>query len=265
MSRQERAAQNSTGGDQSLERPGASGATGASNSKEVENIRHFYNNVYYARSQGAEEEYRTHYQRLFTKVGIHRGDRVLDVACGTGDWLQTCARNGCQVSGVDLSDKAVEICRSRIPAGEFYAQPAETLPFPDQHFDTISCLGSLEHFIDPLASLLEMRRVAKKGAIFILLVPNSGFLTRRLGLFGGTQQVDAKEVVRSLDEWAAIFRDAGLNITRRWKDLHVIHPDWIMRGHPAAWPLRLVQALLLWTWPLAWQYQVYHLCTAENS
>lgn len=143
MSRQERAAQNSTGGDQSLERPGASGATGASNSKEVENIRHFYNNVYYARSQGAEEEYRTHYQRLFTKVGIHRGDRVLDVACGTGDWLQTCARNGCQVSGVDLSDKAVEICRSRIPAGEFYAQPAETLPFPDQHFDTISCLGSI--------------------------------------------------------------------------------------------------------------------------
>lgn len=250
------------GGDQHVDKKGT---TSADKSTEIDTIRHFYNNVYYADSHDSAEEYRAHYERLFRKLDIRQGNKVLDVACGTGDWLQTCDRNGCEVSGVDLSDKAIAICRSRLPKGKFHAQPAETLPFPDRQFDVVSCLGSLEHFVDPIGCLLEMRRVAKTDATYILLVPNSGFLTRRLGLFGGTEQVDAKEVVRSLEEWASIFRSAGLNVTHRWKDLHITHPDWIMRGHPAGWPLRLAQALLLPIWPLDWQYQVYHRCIVENN
>ena len=152
-----------------------------------------------------------------------------------------------------------------MPQGSFYAQPAETLPFDDGVFNLVTCLGSLEHFVDPVNSLREMVRVAKPDAAFVILVPNKDFLTRKLGLFGGTYQVDAKEVVRTLEEWQSLFSAAGLTVTERWKDLHVINRRWIMHGRFYAWPFRLAQSLLLAIWPLKWQYQVYHRCVAPTQ
>jgi hypothetical protein len=105
-----------------------------------------------------------------------------------------------------------------------------------------------------------MCRVARPEAAVVLLVPNAGFLTRKLGLYGGTQQVDAKEVVRSLPEWTAMFETAGFRIESRWRDLHVLSLEWIKQGSAAAIPLRLLQALALPFWPLSWQYQVFFLC-----
>jgi hypothetical protein len=105
-----------------------------------------------------------------------------------------------------------------------------------------------------------MARVAKKDARFVILVPNADFLTRKLKLFGGTNQKDAKEVVRTLEEWESLFEQAGLRVSRKWKDLHVLSWNWIgMNGWLRA-PFRAMQALLLLIWPLRWQYQVYHLC-----
>ena len=127
--------------------------------------------------------------------------QVLDVACGVGNWLLACKQLGASTSGVDLSERAIAACKSVMPEGDFYAGPAESLPFEDERFDVVTCLGSLEHFVDPGNALKEMLRVAKDNATFLLLVPNADFLTRRLGFFTGTDQVDAKEEVRTLDEW----------------------------------------------------------------
>ena len=109
-----------------------------------------------------------------------------------------------------------------------------------------------------------MVRVAKPNAQFLILVPNLDFLTRKLGLYGGTQQVDAKEEVRTLEAWNDIFEEAGLTVTSRWKDLHVLSRSWIKQGRPLLWPMRVIQAALLATWPLRWQYQVYHLLSANT-
>jgi SAM-dependent methyltransferase len=121
-------------------------------------------------------------------------------------------------------------------------------------------LGSLEHFVQPVMALEEMRRVARDDAKFVLLVPNADFLTRKLGLFRGTYQVDAKEVVRTLEAWNAIFAEAGLVVDERWKDLHILSWAWIRKGRWFMLPFRLLQALVMPLWPLRWQYQVYHLC-----
>ncbi|MEZ5567013.1 MAG: methyltransferase domain-containing protein [Halioglobus sp.] len=231
---------------------------------DVKEIKHFYDNVYHANAEGEHADFSSHYSALYRRLGIQQGSRVLDVACGTGGWLQICHDSGCEVSGVDISDRAIDLCRERLPSGAFHAQPAETLPFEENSFNLVSCLGSLEHFIDPLACLMEMRRVAKPDALLVILVPNKDFLTRKLGLFGGTYQVDAKEVVRTLPEWQALFHAAGLNVQERWRDLHVLNRHWIMRGSKASWPLRFAQAAALPFWPLKWQYQVYHRCSIQS-
>jgi ubiquinone/menaquinone biosynthesis C-methylase UbiE len=228
---------------------------------ELDEIQAFYDTEYY-RAIGADASSENrHYRALASRLEIAPGRRVLDVACGTGAWLKCCASRGAAISGVDLSRRAIEFCKSAHSSGAFHACAAEQLPFDDLSFDLVTCLGSLEHFVDPVAALHEMRRVAVDGARFVILVPNADFMTRRLGLFKGTYQTQAKEQVRTLAAWQALFAEAGLVVEARWKDLHVLSRDWIVRRPWLLVPVRAAQALSLVLWPLSWQYQVYFLCS----
>ena len=105
-----------------------------------------------------------------------------------------------------------------------------------------------------------MLRVAKPDAEFLILVPNDDFLLRRLGLYGGTRQTDAREVVRPLDEWQRLFANAGLQVERRWKDLHFVSLSWINAGSMLSRPVRALVALLIPILPVSLQYQVYFSC-----
>lgn len=233
-------------------------------SDEFSQIRDFYDKEYYGHGSGSKA-LPWHCRRIGKRLGSAKGLAVLDVACGTGEWLAFFRKQGATIAGIDLSHKAIDECQKRFPEGEFHCGPAETLPFEDDHFDLVTCMGSLEHFLDKPRALREMRRVAKPGATLLLLVPNAGFLTRRLGLYKGTQQVKAREDVLELSTWERLFADAGLRVTDRWRDLHPLSWHWICRGNVLLWPVRAMQALALVTWPVAWQYQVYHRCHSVDE
>jgi hypothetical protein len=81
-----------------------------------------------------------------------------------------------------------------------------------------------------------------------------------LGFYAGTQQTRLREDVYSLDTWMDLFRAAGLVVQSRWRDLHTLDRRWIATGPMWQWFLRAAQAAMLPIWPIAWQYQVYHLC-----
>jgi len=229
---------------------------------DLDKMKAFYDDVYYVNADKPLQG-NAHLEKLRKKINIAADDAILDVACGLGEWLHVCHGAGARVAGVDLAERAIEYCRKHMPDGEFHAGPAEQLPFADATFDVVSCLGSLEHFVEPVGALREMARVAKPDARFLILVPNADFLTRKLGLFGGTNQKDAKQVVRTLAEWEALFGAAGLQVTARWKDLHVLSWRWIAMNGWLAAPVRAMQALALPLWPLRWQYQVYFLCERD--
>lgn len=233
------------------------------NSVGHDEVRKFYDNEYYA-GTSVGHGLPWHMQVVANRLGSMDGCNVLDIACGTGAWLAELAGRGARASGIDISNRAVEQCRRCLPEADIREGVAEELPFEDSSFDLVTCLGSLEHFLDQPRALREMRRVAKPGAKVLVLVPNSGFLTRRLGLYGGTQQVSIRETVRSIDEWETLLGGAGLKIWARWRDLHPLSKSWIMHGPIYARPLRLVQALALSLWPLRWQYQVYFACRAPE-
>lgn len=225
---------------------------------ELESIRAFYDTEYYANHRVGRLPWHT--RMVARRLGDLRGKKVLDVACGAGEWLEYLYRAGAEVAGIDLSRKAIDACLRRMPNGEFVCGPAETLSFAADRFDLVTCMGSLEHFIDKPRALAEMRRVAKDSARFLILVPNAGFLTRRLGFYRGTQQTKAREDVFDLETWNGLFEGAGLRVIARWRDLHTLDRHWITRARVWKWPLRMTQALALSIWPIEWQYQVYHLC-----
>lgn len=234
-------------------------------SPDHQQIRRYYDDEYYGRSSKAER-LPWHTRAVAARLGDLRGKAVLDVACGTGLWLEELGRIGAsRLSGIDISSLAVQGARKRLPDADLREGVAEILPFDSACFDLVTCMGSLEHFLDQLSALHEMRRVAKSGATFLILVPNAGFLTRRLGLYGGTGQAAVRETVRPLDEWTALLGQAGLCVAARWRDLHVVSLGWITQGSVLTWPIRAMQAGLLMVSPVQWQYQVYFLCSADGE
>ena len=105
--------------------------------------------------------------RLVRHAGIKAGDRVLDVACGTGVVSVTSARAGARVSGLDLTPELLAVARdnARI-AGvsiEFHEGDVEKLPFPDAGFDVV--VSQFGHMFAPRPDVAigEMLRVLKKG------------------------------------------------------------------------------------------------------
>ncbi|WP_313898197.1 class I SAM-dependent methyltransferase [Nodosilinea sp. LEGE 07298] len=105
--------------------------------------------------------------------------RLLDVGCGTGDFLQVAQRDGWQVTGTELSATAADKIASRlgipILTGEI-----TSLQLPEVNYDLITSYHVIEHLIEPLAMLRRLYQlVSNEGAIF-LETPNIDSLGARL-------------------------------------------------------------------------------------
>ena len=228
-----------------------------------EDVKAYYEDEYYG-IPSARAHMPWHMRLIARRLGPLHGKRVLDIACGTGQWIKHLQGRGAKISGIDISDRALQVARDLMPDADLQQGVAESLPFDDGQFDVVTCLGSLEHFLDQPAALREMQRVAKPGSRILILVPNVGFLTRRIGLYRGTDQVAIRETVRSILEWEALFEAEGLTVQQRWRDLHPLSRAWIFRGSIGNRLIRILQAIALSIWPIAWQYQVYFLCKASS-
>jgi SAM-dependent methyltransferase len=102
--------------------------------------------------------------RLVEAAGIRRGDRVLDVACGTGVLSQAVAQavgpDG-SVTGLDLDPGMLAIAARVVPGVSWHRGAAEALPFPDATFDAVVSQFGLMFFPDRSRALQEMWRVLK--------------------------------------------------------------------------------------------------------
>lgn len=109
--------------------------------------------------------------RLIVHAGIDEGERVLDVACGTG-WASLAAATAVgptgRVVGIDIADKALEIARGKAQkAGvknlSFEEQDGHHPNFDDSSFDVVTCASALFGFQDIPGALREWRRILRPG------------------------------------------------------------------------------------------------------
>ena len=92
--------------------------------------------------------------------------RVLEVGCGSGIFLEWFASNGHLVSGIDPSSASLEIARKRISGRIGLSEGvAENLPYEDNEFDTVALIMSLEFVNNPSRALSEAFRVARRSVL----------------------------------------------------------------------------------------------------
>lgn len=109
-------------------------------------------------------------QRLLDAAHPQPGERVLDVACGTGIVARMAAECGATAVGVDLNEGMLAVARGVAPSLEWITGDAAALPFPDGTFDLVTCQAGLQFFPDRQAAVAEMRRVlAPHGRIAALV------------------------------------------------------------------------------------------------
>jgi SAM-dependent methyltransferase len=103
------------------------------------------------------------------RLGDLRGQRVLDVGCGTGALAAALAeRAGARVWGVEPSGEMLEVARARVPRGVGLKQGgAENLPFRDAWFDRVLFSLSI-HLVDRPIALAEVGRVLVDGGRLVI-------------------------------------------------------------------------------------------------
>jgi demethylmenaquinone methyltransferase/2-methoxy-6-polyprenyl-1,4-benzoquinol methylase len=110
-------------------------------------------------------------RRMVSELRAAPGDRVLDVACGTGLVTQAIVRRyGCEVVGLDQSEPMLDGARRRAAADpalrgkvSLVQAQAEQLPFEDASFDGLTYTYLLRYVDDPAATLRELARVVRPG------------------------------------------------------------------------------------------------------
>ena len=103
-------------------------------------------------------------------AGLAGAEHALDV--GIGDGRVAALLTARRLTGVDVSQVALDRARTRVPDAELVlVEPDEPLPFDDNRFDLVTCIETLEHVRDVQLELSEIRRVLRPGGSLAFTTP----------------------------------------------------------------------------------------------
>jgi len=123
-------------------------------------------------------------EAAFALLAPQCGQYILDAGCGTGNFSYKLANMGCNVVGIDVSDKMLGEAQAKSSlthtAPTFKAMDCCCLSFPDNTFDSVISMSAFEFFEKPDVAAAEMMRVLKPGGILVIGVIQQGGLWQQL-------------------------------------------------------------------------------------
>lgn len=162
--------------------------------------------------------------RLIAAADVKPGQRVLDVACGTGVLARALADRvhpGGFVVGLDINDGMLAVAQQKAPEIEWVAGRAEALPFADASFNAVLSQFGLMFFEDRKGAVREMARVLRPGGPLAVAVWDrrehspgyEAMATLLQRLFGdeAAESLAAPFALGDPDEFQALFEGAGLD------------------------------------------------------
>jgi 2-polyprenyl-3-methyl-5-hydroxy-6-metoxy-1,4-benzoquinol methylase len=210
-------------------------------------IRHFYDDVWrtsWGDMQALGPVHRHLQDHVVRIVGSLPVRRLVEVGCGSGDNLAALARSGDYLlTGVDISQQALELARQRIPQGRLLLWDIEKAALPEQ-FDLALSLQVLEHVLDDMAAL---RHIARMARPFVLVSTVQGRMRPSEIDIGHVRNYSALELRRKLEA-------VGLQVLKTWgwgfpfySPLYRTLAEWLPGGPPVGsmtrWQKIMAQAL----------------------
>src|SRR6266850_1424011 len=104
---------------------------------------------------------------------VPRASKVLDVGCGTGEMVGKLMRREYEVWGLDIAEPMIRYARDRCASDRFEVGDIEHIPFADNTFDAVVCLGVIEYLDTDEHALREIRRVLKPGGRAVVSTPSA--------------------------------------------------------------------------------------------
>lgn len=149
----------------------------------------FYNNSdYFDKNKKVFLDRNSKFQkyRIEAILKLHipkHNEKIVDLGCGWGTFSFTFARYGAQVTGVDISQKSIEICteeqkRLYYSNIQFLCKNARQTGLPPNSQDTVVAADLVEHIDDNDTFFMfkECNRILKKGGKLVIWTPNRGHI-----------------------------------------------------------------------------------------
>lgn len=157
--------------------------------------------------------------RIFLeKIEIFQGFSVLDTSCQDGSFL-SCLREGkrdIKIFGVDINEENIQQAQASVEDAVFKVANSSLLPFSDNSFDVVISSLTLHHMDNPLASILEMKRVLKEGGkIYLIDIIAQNRFFHSILKYVRCPESYHFEKFYSLEEIQKLFSKTGLRIIKK--------------------------------------------------
>ena len=157
------------------------------------------------------------YEVILNELRHLEKGRLLDIGCGEGVLLENAKSLGFDVTGVDCSERAVEMCRKKNLNAICLDIESHKLPF-NEEFDIVIAAEIIEHLYDYYRFLASVNNCLRQNGLLFLTTPNFAWFVRRVYYLLGktpTQMQDLTHVrFFSLSYLLRICRDQGFKLER---------------------------------------------------
>lgn len=175
------------------------------------NLKHYFNQVAPEYDCRHLEPWTVHWyidrqrvESLQSMIGNNE-NIILDVACGTGYYIELFLNSNKDVIGADLSEEMIRICRRKGLLATLIAN-YEELPFKKYSFDMVLCINAFQYTNDPYNALAEFGRVIGKNGKVVLTFSNLWSLRGFIYLFRKILKIQShplnRHSIRSFKKYA---------------------------------------------------------------
>lgn len=155
-------------------------------------------------------------------LNAKKGETVLDAATGTGNYLILAAKKGATCYGTDISPKMLKVARRKakkfMNVKELLLADADDLPYQNNFFDWITCIGMLEYYPITHAKkiLLEFKRVLKNKGRIILDFPDKKD-QKAMAFKRKSESVKTKVYLYDLNKITKMIKETGFKQIKKQK------------------------------------------------
>ena len=160
---------------------------------------------------------------------LQPNSRFIDIGCGTGEFLLKAKDKFDELVGIDNNENAINFAKEKIKnitKMRLINSNDGKIPYPDEYFDTATCLDVLEHMRDSKECLREIWRVLRPQSELIVTVPNWYDIINMRLLKKNSFHVQA----HSPYGWINILREMDFKkVSWRAVDFPILHSDFLAK------------------------------------